>query len=245
VKYLFGNWKMHTTISEAVALAGKVEDAARDLAQGGRTLPEIVICPPFVSLTAVSDVIDDKVVKLGAQTSHWEESGAFTGEVAAAMLAGLAEFVLVGHSERRKAGETDHQVAQKLGAAVAAGLTPVLCVGESDPHDNAPDYTEDQLRSALAEVAERDFKLLVAYEPSWEIGGDQPAEVGHVDEVAERLRTVLDELKRPAAILYGGSITAESVRDLLADKRLDGFLVGHASLDPAQFTEIAREVADA
>lgn len=244
MQYVVGNWKMHTTVPEAVALAGRIEDGLEDLLRGGAELPQVVVCPPLIALSAVGDILDGRTTVLGAQTSHWESHGPFTGEVAPEQLKGLAQYVLVGHSERRSAGETDGIVAHKLAGVVRAGLTPILCVGEQEASVDAEQHTLEQLRNGLAEVDPSKLEsLLVAYEPVWAIGTGQPAEAGHVTEVVAAIHSELADLKCQAAVLYGGSVDKDNVKNFLDVSELDGLLVGAASLSDQQFISIVAKVA--
>ncbi|HCP22814.1 MAG TPA: triose-phosphate isomerase, partial [Dehalococcoidia bacterium] len=163
-----GNWKMNTTVSEAAALAAGVRDGA---SSAGNV--ELVLCPPFVSLTAVRDAVQGSAVKVGAQNMYHQDSGAFTGEVSPGMLQGLCEYVIIGHSERRQLFcETDELVNDKIKAAQAAGLKPILCVGESLEEreaGKAMDVNSGQVRAGLDGVTDA-TGLIVAYEPVWAIG---------------------------------------------------------------------------
>ena len=163
-----GNWKMNTTVAEAVALAAAVRDGAAS-ASG----VELVLCPPFVSLAAVSDAVKGSAVKVGAQNMHFEDSGAFTGEVSPGMLQGLCDYVIVGHSERRQMfAETDETVNNKVKAAQAAGLKPIMCVGETLEEreaGKASDIISGQVRAGLEGITDTSG-LIVAYEPIWAIG---------------------------------------------------------------------------
>ncbi|MFN2504961.1 MAG: triose-phosphate isomerase, partial [Acidimicrobiales bacterium] len=137
MKYLLANWKMHTTVEQAVALVQVIQEGLRERTSRGRQLPSVIVCPPFVSLAPVRAVVDERLVRLGAQNCHWEKEGPHTGEIPPVMLTGLAQYVLVGHSERRAAGESDEQIARKVMAAAAADLTPILFVGEDEPGTDA------------------------------------------------------------------------------------------------------------
>jgi triosephosphate isomerase len=240
MKYLIGNWKMNATVPEAVQLAGRIEDGIEDLNRGGRELPAVVLCPPYTALTAIGDVIDPRLLALGAQDIHWDESGPQTGEISAQMLEGLVEYVLVGHSERRMAGETEEQVQQKMVRAAEAGLTPVLCVGEDDPSEAAGQSVLAQLDSAFVEKSPAEFdRLIIAYEPVYAIGSDKPADPPHVDTVAATIHGWLEERGAgDAAVLYGGSITGENASLYTGITSIDGFLVGGTSLDPQGFITI-------
>lgn len=245
MQYIVGNWKMHTTVPEAVALAGRIEDGLTHVAAGGGELPQVVICPPAIALSAVGDVLDGHTIELGAQDAHWDEPGPHTGEISAEQLTGLVQYVIIGHSERRAAGEKDEIVARKLAAVVRAGLTPILCVGEREASIEAQKITLAQLRAGLAEVDPSQVEsLIVAYEPAEDIGTGQPAEVGQVTEMAEAIHSELADLKGEAAILYGGSINADDVKNFLDVPKLDGLLVGGASLSDQQFISIVTQVAE-
>lgn len=240
MKYLIGNWKMHTSVSEAVQLAGRIEDGIEDLHRGGYDLPTVILCPPFTALTAVGDVIDGRNAVLGAQDVHEAEEGAQTGEIAASMLKGLVEYVIIGHSERRAAGETDQQIQQKLARVAEAGLAPILCVGETDPSDQAGKAIIAQLDAAFVEKPAREFEqLIIAYEPAWEIGTEKTADPTDVTQAAATIHGWLEEHGAgDADVVYGGSVTGENASLLTGITEIDGFLVGHVSLDPQGFITI-------
>jgi triosephosphate isomerase len=249
------NWKMHTTPADAGELARTI--AARTRVSGVTR----VICPPFVCLAAVRDALveDDPDVAVGAQTVHHELQGAYTGEVSAPMLVGLATWVIVGHSERRRdAGETDELIGRKLGRAIDAGLRPILCVGEQLAEREAGDQAavvDRQLRGALAGSSVADLAgagLVIAYEPVWAIGTGRNASGRDAATMAEAIRAVLGGLDAdgagsgrpdavgPAAIpvLYGGSVTSANIAEFLAEPSIDGALVGGASLKPDEMAGI-------
>ena len=168
-----GNWKMNTSIPEAIALAGKVLDGATAVSE-----VELVLCPPFVSLAVVRDLLGGSAVKVGAQNMHFEDSGAFTGEVSPSMLEGICDYVILGHSERRQMfAESDSSVNRKVKAAQAAGLRPIMCVGETleeREEGKASDIISSQVRAGLSGVSDTS-NLIVAYEPIWAIGTGQAA----------------------------------------------------------------------
>lgn len=243
------NWKMHGTLGEARALASAVRD--------GFKRPrgvEVVVCPPFTALAAVVEALAGSPIGVGAQNCHWEASGAFTGEVSAAMLAELGcRLVIVGHSERRQHfGETDAHVNRKVRAALTHGLTPLLCVGEStDERRQGLTFTtvEGQLRAGLGEVSpELVGRCIVAYEPVWAIGTGVNATPAQASEVHGYLRGLLSELasKEIAAtvrILYGGSVKPDNAGELCREPEIDGALVGGASLQAQAFLAIVRKAA--
>jgi triosephosphate isomerase len=242
---------MHGTLAEARPLA----TAIRDGLKRPRGV-EVVLCPPFTALPAVAEILAGSPIRLGAQNCHWEASGAHTGEIAPAMLAELGcRYVLAGHSERRREmGETDQQINRKVKAALAGGLTPVLCVGETaDERRQGLTFTtvEGQLRAGLADMpADAIAQVVLAYEPVWAIGTGVNATPSQAAEVHGYLRGLLSELtsKDTAAtvrILYGGSVKADNADALAAESEIDGALVGGASLNAAGFIAIARKTARA
>ncbi|MDO8716153.1 MAG: triose-phosphate isomerase [Dehalococcoidales bacterium] len=239
-----GNWKMNTTLDEA----GKLVTAMRpglDAIQG----VEKVVCPPFISLAAVKETLKGSTVKLGAQNIHFEEKGAYTGEVSPLMLAGLCEFVIIGHSERRQYfGETDEVVNKKLRAALKVGLKPIMCVGERLEQNEAGKTKEvvtGQVKAGLAGLA-YSFDMVIAYEPIWAIGTGRAATGAQANETIGLIRRQFAELygKENAGklrILYGGSVTAENIAEFVSQDEIDGGLVGGASLKADQFVSIVRQ----
>ena len=239
------NWKMHTTPSDAGDLARTI--AARTRGDGVIR----VICPPFVALAAVRDALaeSDPDVGIGAQNVHHELQGAYTGEISAPMLVGLAGWVIVGHSERRRdAAETDELIGRKLARAVEAGLRPILCVGELLAEREAgrqTDVVRRQLTGALAghhPAALRGAGLVIAYEPVWAIGTGRNASGQDAAAMADAIRTVVGEGWPDAAddlpILYGGSVTSANIAEFLTEPAIDGALVGGASLKPDEMAGI-------
>ncbi|MFP5342453.1 MAG: triose-phosphate isomerase [Candidatus Limnocylindria bacterium] len=240
------NWKMHTTPADAGELAATI--AARTHAEGVTR----VICPPFVALASVRDALAaaDPSVAVGAQTVHHELAGAYTGEIAAPMLAGLATWVIVGHSERRRdAGETDELIGRKLGRAVDAGLRPILCVGEQLAEREAGEaetVVDAQLRGALAERDPATLAgagLVIAYEPVWAIGTGRNATGADAAAMADAIRVSLARMGWPddgeaVPILYGGSVTSANIGEFLGEPAIDGALVGGASLKPDEMAGI-------
>jgi triosephosphate isomerase len=241
---LAGNWKMHGTRREAVALARALAEAV-----GAVREREVVVAPPFTALEAVAQVLAGSRIGLGAQNVHWEAKGAFTGEVSAPMLreAGCTH-VIVGHSERRQYfGETDATVGKRLRAALAGGLTPIVCVGETLAEREAGETAAviaRQVAAALAGLAPTDVaRCVVAYEPVWAIGTGRTATPAQAEEVHAAIRRqVAGLVGEPVAaglrILYGGSVKPDNIDALMAESDIDGALVGGASLDPAAFARI-------
>ena len=240
------NWKMHTTPADAGDLARTT--AARTREPGVTR----VICPPYPCLAAVGAALAtaDPDVAVGAQNVHHELAGAYTGEISAPMLAGLATWVIVGHSERRRdAGETDELIGRKLGRAVEAGLRPILCVGEQlDEREArlATDVVERQLHGALAgrDPAETNAAgLVIAYEPVWAIGTGRNATGADAAAMSDAIRSSLDALgwgdfAAGMPVLYGGSVTSTNIDTFLAEPSIDGALVGGASLKPDEMAGI-------
>ncbi len=244
IPLMVGNWKMHKTAAEAALLMEGLKPTAaavRDL--------EVVVCPPFTALAAVARAVAESPIGLGAQNLHWEKEGAFTGEVSAPMLAELGcTYVIVGHSERRQHfGETDEIVQRKARAAVAAGLRPIVCIGESlreREAGTALDVLEAQVKGSLRGLS-GDSGIVVAYEPVWAIGTGRTATPVQAQEAHAFLRKLVESLWSPAAaaatrLLYGGSVKPDNARDLMAQPDVDGALVGGASLDPNSFGKIVR-----
>ncbi len=241
-----GNWKMHTTPADAGALARTI--AARTRVEGVIR----VLCPPFVSLAAVRDAVaeDDPDVGIGAQNVHHELQGAYTGEVSAPMLIGLANWVIVGHSERRRdADETDELIGRKLARAIDAGLRPILCVGEQLADREAGGQDEVVRRQLDGALRDHDpavllaAGLVVAYEPVWAIGTGRNASGRDAAAMAEAIRDALAALglgldAEGVPVLYGGSVTSANIAEFLAEPSIDGALVGGASLKPDEMAGI-------
>ncbi len=243
-----GNWKLHTTCDEAADLALAIAEAVFDAVASG---VRVVVCPPFVSIQSVAYLFAETPVAVGAQDVSAHESGAHTGEVSAAMLASAgAAYVLVGHSERRADhGETDALVAAKLGRALAADLTPILCVGETLDERRAGregEVVSTQLDGALSGLdADAVRRVVVAYEPVWAIGTGETASPEQAQAMHAHVRAWLStafgaDVADAATLLYGGSMNAANAADLLSQPDVDGGLVGGASLKPADFAAIAR-----
>jgi triosephosphate isomerase len=239
--YVAANWKMHKTVAEA----GEFVDAL--LPQIAATQSDVVICAPFTALTAVVERRYGTAVKVAAQNMHEEDSGAFTGEVSAPMLGEIGvEAVVLGHSERRQYfGETDEALARKVPAALAAGLEPILCVGESEEARDAEQteaVLERQLQKDLEHVGDTALaSVVIAYEPIWAIGTGRTATPEQAQEVCAFIRDTLRERGGPAdevRILYGGSVKPGNAAELLSQPDIDGALVGGASLDPTDFAAI-------
>jgi triosephosphate isomerase len=240
-----GNWKMNKTVSESLAL---VESLKIELASIKEV--DIVVCPPFTALKPVSDAISNTNIKLGAQNMHWENFGAFTGEVCAAMLRDVyCTYVILGHSERRQFfGETDATVNKKLKAALAARLRPIVCVGETDAEREAGrtnKVIETQLRGSLAGLTNEEVNdCILAYEPVWAIGTGKNATPEQAQATQAFARSVLTQMFGEVAsklrIQYGGSVKAANARELMSQPDIDGALVGGASLQARSFIDIVK-----
>ncbi len=241
-----GNWKMYKTISEAVEL---VEGLLRGL--GDVADREVLVCPPFTALHALSPLLQDTPVRLGAQDVFYEPQGAYTGAVSPLMLRDLGcAYTIVGHSERRQIfGETDDLVNRKLRAAVAHGLRVIVCVGETKPQRDAGEAEQivvSQVRAGLSGVPAADLaSLVVAYEPIWAIGTGDTATPADAQAMHATIRATLAELYGDAAaqalrIQYGGSVKPDNIDELMAQPDIDGALVGGASLKADSFLRIVQ-----
>jgi len=237
---------MHTSLDECVALCSAVRDAASAL-----TSVEIGVVPPFLYLSRAKEVLSGSNIRLGAQNVHWEEQGAYTGEISPTMLQGLVDDVIIGHSERRQHfGETDETVNQRLRGALAHGLRPIVCVGETQV-ERESDKTEQilsrQVQAALESVPWTSDSV-IAYEPVWAIGTGLAATAGEANEAIAFIRSVVasmlgEELANATRIQYGGSVKPDNAAELFAQPEIDGALVGGASLDADAFMQIVRAAA--
>jgi triosephosphate isomerase (TIM) len=242
-----GNWKMHATLAEARALISSLVAAVPGLGDA-----RLVVIPPFTALSEAVKLTGGTPIGLGGQNLHWEDKGAFTGEISGPMLrdAGCA-YVVIGHSERRQLfGETDVSVNKKVRAALRHGLVPILCVGESLEEREAGkiiDRIGSQLDEGLREIGADEAKQIVlAYEPVWAIGTGRTATPAQAEEVHAFIRRWLEErygktASACAIILYGGSVKPANAYTLYLEKDIDGFLVGGASLEAGSFVRIAEE----
>lgn len=241
-----GNWKMHKTSAEGVAL---VEELGKLTADAQNV--DIVVCPTFTTLAAVAKALHGTNIHLGAQNMHWEAKGAFTGEITAEMLRDVCcEYVIIGHSERRQYfAETDETVNKKVKAALAGKLVPIMCVGES-LEEREGNITEKvvgaQVRAGLEGLtAEQVETVVIAYEPIWAIGTGRTATSDQANEVCAFVRRTVAEMFGQAAadkvrVQYGGSVKADNIAELMAKSDIDGALVGGASLDAVGFSKIAK-----
>jgi triosephosphate isomerase len=247
--FIAGNWKMFKTVAETVKYVKEFRELVKDLAG-----VEIVVAPVFTALNAAADAARNSNIAIAAQDLYWEREGAFTGEVSAPMLreAG-AEYVIVGHSERRTLfGETDASVNRKTHAAFAAGLGPIVCIGETlDQRERNETFTvlDAQIKGSLDGLTtDQMTQLVIAYEPVWAIGTGRNATPAQAAEAHTHIRTRLrqwfgTDAAEQCHILYGGSVKPDNIADLIAQDNVDGALVGGASLDVRSFTEIVTKGA--
>lgn len=242
-----GNWKMNKNWAESVVLAQGISNRSKDAWED----VDVVVCPPSINLKAVKSVLefDRAPVALGAQNVYWEEAGAYTGEVSVGMLDEVGvTYCIVGHSERRGYfGETDQDVNKKVKALLAAGLVPIVCVGESLTVRDSGAYLEfvrNQIGAALAGLDPQEVaKCVVAYEPVWAIGTGRTATPEQAEEVCAALRAAIaaefgDDAGAAVRVLYGGSMNPANAEGLLAMQDIDGGLIGGASLDAASFASL-------
>ncbi len=241
-----GNWKMHKTINEAVELVSALKRELFDFNQA-----DIVVCPPFTALDNVHEIIMDTNIKLGAQNLFYQKQGAFTGEVSPAMIKDCGcEYAIIGHSERRKYfGETDTMVNKRIRVALEEGFTPIFCVGETleeRENNKTIEVIDIQLKGGLENMKEEDIlKIVIAYEPVWAIGTGKTATPRQAEEVHMFIRKWIEEHYSSSCasmlrILYGGSVKAENIKDLMKQENIDGALVGGASLNADAFVSIVK-----
>lgn len=250
-KIIAGNWKMNKTVSEAQNLAAAIK---RDLDSEAKV--DVVLCPPFTAISAVSQAVSGTQIAIGAQNMHYEPSGAYTGEISAEMLREqYCRYVILGHSERRQFfGETDEGVNKKAVAALAAGLKPIICVGETLEEreaDKIEEVIRTQINGGLAGLSEADMKnVVIAYEPIWAIGTGKTASPEQAQEVHAFIRSLLAGLTSQAIadtvrIQYGGSMKPGNAAELLSKPDIDGGLIGGAALDAPSFIGIVKAAIEA
>jgi len=240
-----GNWKMNKTVAEAVTMVKALKDSVADV-----TDVEILVCPTYTALYAVSMAIKDSNIKLGSQNIFWEPKGAFTGEISPGMIKDTGcEYAIIGHSERRQYfGETDETVNKRTKAALGSGLVPVVCVGETLAEREANitfKVIETQVREGLKDLTYDQASIIViAYEPVWAIGTGKTATPDQAQEVHAFIRKLYAEMYKDAAekirILYGGSVNPKNVAELMKQPDIDGGLVGGASLEADSFTQLVK-----
>lgn len=250
-KIIAGNWKMNKTVAEAESLSAAIQ---RELES--ETKVDVVLCPPFTAIAAVSQEVSGSQIAVGAQNMHHEASGAYTGEISAGMLREqFCRYVILGHSERRQYfAETDASVNKKTHAALAAGLKPIVCVGETLEEREADKIEEvitTQINGGLEGVSAADLRnVVVAYEPVWAIGTGKTASPEQAQDVHALIRSLLAKLSDQATadavrIQYGGSMKPANAAELLSKPDIDGGLIGGAALDPTSFIEIVKAAQNA
>ncbi|MFC2039119.1 triose-phosphate isomerase [Chloroflexota bacterium] len=247
VPMIAGNWKMNTTLGEAKTL---VSEMLGEL--DGIKGVDKVVCPPFVSLSAIKDIVKGTSLQLGAQNLYFEEKGAYTGEVSPLMLAEICDLVIIGHSERRQYfGDTGEVVNKKIRAALKAGLKLILCVGESLEENEAGKTREvvtGQMKTSLEGIDYPDG-CIIAYEPVWAIGTGRAATAAQANETIWIVRSMVSEMygvdaAKDVRILYGGSVTAANATEMMGQAEIDGALVGGASLKAGEFVSIIKQTAE-
>ena len=249
-KFIAGNWKMNKNYKDSQALADMIN---LELTEFDYEKSDVVLCPPYTSLSIVNDVLQDSPMMLGAQNVYYEDDGAYTGEISCAMLRAVGcSYVIIGHSERRQYfGETNETINKKIIKSLGYDLTPILCVGETleERDDNRQDeVVGKQLREGLAHLnAPEVQQMVIAYEPVWAIGTGKNATPEQANEMHKFIRKILDELfdnsiSGKVRILYGGSMKPSNAKELLSQSDIDGGLIGGASLEADSFVDIIRSI---
>ncbi len=249
--FIAGNWKMHKTVAEALELADGLRESLADVAT-----MDIAVCPTATALHAVSEALAGSNIGVGAQNMYWEEQGAYTGEIAPPMVKELAQYIIIGHSERREYfGETDETVNAKIKAALAHGLTPIVCIGESLEQNEAGEtvsFVRSQIHGAFAGLSASDAqKLVLAYEPIWAIGTGLTATPESANAtIRTAIRDVLkalydEETAEAIRVQYGGSVKPNNMAEFIVMPDIDGALVGGASLTVEAFSGIIKNAVAA
>jgi triosephosphate isomerase (TIM) len=242
-----GNWKMNTTVAEAIKLVKEIQPEVEPFIN-----IEKIVCPPFISLLPVYGLLEGTQTKIGAQNLYFEEKGAYTGEISPLMLKGYCEYVIIGHSERRQYfQETDSFICKKINSAVTHGLKPILCVGESLTEFEAGktrDVVASQLNFSLKGVAKADT-LIIAYEPVWAIGTGKSASGIQADSTIKMIRATIkkkynEKIADNLPILYGGSVNPANIAEFVSQPDIDGALVGGASLKSKDFINIIKQTSE-
>jgi triosephosphate isomerase (TIM) len=241
-----GNWKMNKNIGESIDLASAIKRSLYDVEE-----VEIVICPPFTSLSDVNEITMETNIRLGAQDCYWEKDGAFTGEISSGMLKSVGcEYCIIGHSERRQFfGETNETVNKKLKSLLKENIKPIVCVGEKLGERKSGktfDVIKDHVVNSLAGLSKEDMlRTVIAYEPVWAIGTGVNATKEQAQEVHKYIRSLLgqmygDEVAKSVRIQYGGSVKPENIKELISQEDVDGALVGGASLKADSFVQLVK-----
>lgn len=245
-KLIAGNWKMNNNVSEGLRLIDELNVLVND----NREI-EVLVCPPFTALYSIKEKLKGSMIKIGAQNMHFDNSGAYTGEISPLMLKEIGiDFVIIGHSERRQYfNETDSSVNKKLKAALANNIKPILCVGETlhERENNIQQETvKNQLINAFENIDTNDaLDIVIAYEPIWAIGTGHTATNTQANEMASFIRDTIGELyssdvSQKILILYGGSVKGSNANELISQSDIDGALVGGASLNAEEFANIVK-----
>ena len=241
-----GNWKMNTTLMEAVDLVNEMKEPL-DAVEG----VDKVVCPPFISVAVISEILMGSTVKVGAQNMYFKEKGAFTGEISPSMLVDICEYVIIGHSERRQYfGETDETVNKKVRAALDAGLKPIVCIGENLEQNKLRETAQivtAQAKRALDGIGYT-TAIVIAYEPIWAIGTGKAATGTEANATVRIIRGVIGDIYGAKAaqdmrILYGGSVTATNITEFIMQPEIDGALVGGASIKAGEFVSMVEQAA--
>lgn len=241
-----GNWKMNKNIGESIDLVNSIKRSLYDVVD-----VEIVVCPPFTSLSDANEIAMDTNIKLGAQNCFWEKEGAFTGEVSVSMIKSVGcEYCIIGHSERRQFfGETNETVNKKLKALLKESIKPIVCVGEKLEDRNSGktfDVIKDHVVNSLAGISKEEMlRTVIAYEPVWAIGTGVNATKEQAEEAHKYIRNLLgqmhdDEVAKSVRIQYGGSVKPENIKELILQEDVDGALVGGASLKADSFVQLVK-----
>jgi triosephosphate isomerase len=238
-KYVVGNWKMNCDISEARKLAFEITKNSKLKTKN----LEIILCPPFTALSVVSQIIQSSnhpIIRLGAQNCHFLPCGAYTGEISPKMVADFCQYVILGHSERRKYfGETDEVINKKIKASLEYNLKPIVCVGEWKKGDSSQGIFK-QVKEAIKNLKEKEIKKLIfAYEPVWAIGTGDEAEPSYANKI---IREIKETVGKPIPVLYGGSVDASNILGFVKQEMIDGVLVGGASIKAREFLKIISKV---
>lgn len=237
---VIANWKMFTSLSDALVLSTGVRDGVEEFSG-----IEVILCPPAIWLTEVADIIHKGAqnIALGAQNINYLSEGEYTGEISGNMVRDVAKYVIVGHSERRRYfTETNDLVSRKVAAAIDAGLSPIVCVGEKERSNNSVHEVVKELEESLADVKEEEFKeIIVAYEPVWAVGADIAADPDYCARVIIKLREIVDAM---TPVIYGGDVNTSNVYNFIKRPEIDGVMVGRASLKVTDFVKICRIVAE-
>jgi triosephosphate isomerase len=245
--FVAANWKMNTNIEEALALVKSMIYSLEKIADIDK-----VLCPPFISLNKISDLIKNTTIKLGAQNMYFQEKGAFTGEISPLMLKNLVDYIILGHSERRQYFfESDYMINKKIRSSLKYGLIPIFCVGENGDEEESgktSDVITRQVLTGLNNIS-ANTSLIIAYEPVWAIGTGRPATGKQANSTIGLIRNILvntwgENVASQIRILYGGSVTSSNIAEFSAEPEIDGALVGGASLKPDEFVSLVKTIAE-